>query len=55
VEDPAKRSQLGDRIEFIPPRCDRPLTFIRYKAIHAHRRNKVEAVWPGKATSGILD
>jgi len=43
VEDSAKRPQLGDRIEFIPPHCDPTVNL--YNAIHAHRRNKVEAVW----------
>ena len=47
VEDPAKRPQLGDRIEFIPPHCDPTVNL--YNAIHAHRRNKVEAVWRVKA------
>jgi 3-hydroxy-D-aspartate aldolase len=53
VEDPAKRPSLGDRIEFIPPHCDPTVNL--YNAIHASRRNKVEAIWPVKGTSGMLD
>lgn len=46
VEDAAKRPQLGDRIEFIPPHCDPTVNL--YNAIYACRRNKVEAIWPVK-------
>jgi 3-hydroxy-D-aspartate aldolase len=53
VEDPGKRPQLGDRIEFIPPHCDPTVNL--YNAIHACRRNNVEAIWPVKSASGILD
>ena len=48
VEDPAKRPQLGERIEFIPPHCDPTVNL--YNAIYACRRNKVEAIWPVKGT-----
>lgn len=48
VEEPAKRPQLGDRIEFIPPHCDPTVNL--YNAIYACRRNKVEAIWPVKGS-----
>jgi 3-hydroxy-D-aspartate aldolase len=48
VEDPAKRPQLGDRVEFIPPHCDPTVNL--YNAIHAHRRNNVEGIWPLKGS-----
>jgi 3-hydroxy-D-aspartate aldolase len=48
VEDPAKRPQLGERIEFIPPHCDPTVNL--YNAIYACRRNKVEAIWPVKGS-----
>jgi 3-hydroxy-D-aspartate aldolase len=46
VDDPARRPQLGDKIEFVPPHCDPTVNL--HSVIYACRGNAVEAVWPVK-------
>jgi D-serine deaminase-like pyridoxal phosphate-dependent protein len=46
LEGTARRPQLGDRIEFVPPHCDPTVNL--HDTIYACRGDKVEAVWPVK-------
>jgi len=52
VDRPGGLPKLGDRLEFIPPHCDPTANL--YDTIYACRGDRVEAVWPLKGRSDIL-
>jgi D-serine deaminase-like pyridoxal phosphate-dependent protein len=48
VDGCARKPQLGDRIEFIPPHCDPTVNL--YDRIHACKGERIEAIWPVKGS-----